>query len=522
MRPILAVFARNPDFRRLFLSQLAVFGGDWFVLVPLLVLLHDLTGSGLWGALVLAADTGITALLLPFTGTVADRVDRKKIMVLANVTGIVLISLLFAVRSPGTAWLAPATVAAFAVAKAFYTPASSAALPNLVPPEDLATANAVAGSAWGTMAVVGASVGGVLAAAFSPYFAFAFTGAALVGSALLTWRIHTPLQADRTGVAAARTWSAIGEGLGYIGRRPRVLALVTVKSAAGMGNGVLTLFPILAAAFGVGPLGVGLLFAVRGLGALVGPLLLRRVLLRRNWLLPALAASMATYGLAYLGVALVYWFPVVLGLVVVAHIAGGGNWAMSNYALQAEVPDALRGRVFATDIMLATLSISVSQLIIGALVDSVDVRVLLAACGATTLLYAIGWWLATARLRAASPDPPAVPDSPGVPGPPAVPRPRGAPAAPGSSAASGPLEAPGSLGAPAPPPRSRCAGGFLSATAVPYRRQGSCGSRWMRLAGRPGGGARPAGLMIAVGGQIVECDCASAPRTVILAWVPSG
>ena len=59
----------NRDFRRLFLAELVVFGADWFVMVPLLVLLPELTGSGVWGALVLAVDTGIIALLLPYTGT---------------------------------------------------------------------------------------------------------------------------------------------------------------------------------------------------------------------------------------------------------------------------------------------------------------------------------------------------------------------------------------------------------------------------------------------------------------------
>jgi len=150
--------------------------------------------------------------------------------------------------------------------------------------------------------------------------------------------------------------------------------------------------------FGVGVMGTGLLFAVRGLGALVGPLVTRPLLTHRSWLLPGLAISMATYGVAYLGVSVAPWFPLVLVLVAVAHFAGGTNWTMSNYALQAEVPDALRGRVFATDMMLATLAISVSQLVVGAFVDHVSVEVLFAACGATTLLYAIGWRLATARL----------------------------------------------------------------------------------------------------------------------------
>jgi hypothetical protein len=74
----LSVLTRNRNFRNLFLAELVVFGADWFVMVPLLVLLPKLTGSGVWGALVLAADTGIVALLLPYTGHRADRFDRGR------------------------------------------------------------------------------------------------------------------------------------------------------------------------------------------------------------------------------------------------------------------------------------------------------------------------------------------------------------------------------------------------------------------------------------------------------------
>jgi len=171
----------------------------------------------------------------------------------------------------------------------------------------------------------------------------------------------------------------------------------------GLGNGVLTVFPLLAALYGVGPLGAGLLFAMRGAGALVGPLLMRQVLNHRSWLLPGLALSMSLYGLSYLGVALVSWFPLVLALVFLAHFAGGTNWVLSNYALQGEVPDRLRGRVFATDMMLATLAISVSQLGAAAFVDRVDERVILAGCGLITVVYAIGWRIATRHLSLADP-----------------------------------------------------------------------------------------------------------------------
>ncbi|HEX5540227.1 MAG TPA: MFS transporter [Micromonospora sp.] len=400
----LSVLTRNRDFRRLFAAQLVVFGADWFVMVPLLVLLPELTGTGVWGAFVLAVDTGIVALLLPYTGTVADRIDRKKIMMAANLVALVTILLLLGVRSAATAWLALVAIGGVAAAKAFYSPAAQAALPNVLKPEELAGGNAVAGSAWGTMTVVGASLGGVLSAAVGPYACFWIAAVSLSVSAGIVGLIRRPLQAPRdTAAPVPRTWVAIGEALRYIGHRPRVLALVTVKSAVGLGNGVLTVFPLLAGVYGVGPVGTGLLFAVRGAGGLVGPMFMRRVMSRRSWLLPGMAISMSAYGLSYLGVSLVTWFPLVLLLVFVAHFAGGSNWTMSYFALQSEVPDRLRGRVFATDMMLATLAISLSQLGVAAVVDHVDERVVLAGCGLVTLIYAIGWRIATRKLSLVDP-----------------------------------------------------------------------------------------------------------------------
>ena len=378
-----------------------MFGGDWLVMVPLQGLLIGLTHNGFLGGLALAADTGIQAVLLPFAGVIADRIDRRRIMITSNVAAFVAVLLLLLVRTPSTAWLGPVAVGAVAVAKAFYSPAATAALPNLVEPEDLSAANAIAGSAWGTMAVVGSSLGGLLSAAFSPYTCFLITATLLAVAALLALGVRRPMQAPRdVSQTSAATWHALRESARYIVHRPRVAALVTVKSAVGLGNGILALFVVLATeVFAVGSIGTGLLFAARGAGAVIGPLLLRRLLGHGRLLLAGLSISMMLYGVSYLGVSITTWFPLVLILVVIAHIAGGGNWTMSNYALQAEVPDVLRGRVFAFDQMITMLAISASLLVVGALEGHVPTRVLVACCGAVTLLYGVVWRLVTSRIR---------------------------------------------------------------------------------------------------------------------------
>src|SRR5690606_31485511 len=123
---------KHRDFRRLFLAELVIFGADWFAVIPLLTLLLDLTGSGAWGSLALAADTGVGALLLPYAGAVADRWDRRWIMVLACLVAIGGAALLLVIRAPGLAWLGPVAIAVVGAGKAFFSPAALAALPNVV------------------------------------------------------------------------------------------------------------------------------------------------------------------------------------------------------------------------------------------------------------------------------------------------------------------------------------------------------------------------------------------------------
>jgi MFS family permease len=301
------------------------------------------------------------------------------------------------VRGPAAGPIALAAMGLMAAAKAFYTPAANSSLPNLVDPPDLPAAMAVAGSTWGVMAVLGSSLGGVISAWLSPYVCFGLVAVALAGAAMLSGGIRRPTQ-ESIPTTPRPAFAAIGEALTYLRAKPKLMALVTVKSAVGVGNGLLVTFPLIALSFGAGPLGLGLLFMVRGAGVALGPVLFRRALNRPAWLLPGLALSMSAYSLAYLGVAVAHWFPLVLLGVFIAHAAGGGNWVMSNFALQQLVPDELRGRVNATDTMVAMIAVTASQLVVGVFVDSVDWRVLVGSCALTTLTYAIGWRLVTRRL----------------------------------------------------------------------------------------------------------------------------
>ena len=407
MRVYLDLLRREQDFRRAYLAQLIALGGDWFAIIPLLVLLPALTGSGLWGALVLAVDTLVFALVAPYAGTVVDRLDRRRVLVVANTVAGMSALLLVLVRTEATAWIALVAIGLVASAKAFSQPASSAALPNLVDADDLATASILNGASWGTMLAVGAALGGLVAGTLGTTACFVIDAVLLLGAAVLTARTTRPFSDPDAPPRERRpAREDLAEAVSYARTNSAVLALLTCKTGPAFGNGALSLFPLYgAAAFGLGPLGIGLMYAARGVGALVGPLLLRHRATDPARLHGVLAGSMALFGAAYLllGVTPVFWL--VLVLLAVAHAGGGANWILSTYGLQSTVPDALRGRVFSADYTLATLVIAGSQLAFGGLSTVAPARTLLSLSGALVLAYAGLWWLATRRLRVSAPSP---------------------------------------------------------------------------------------------------------------------
>ena len=146
MRPYLDLLRREQDFRRTYLAQLIALGGDWFAVIPLLVLLPQLTGTGVWGAAVLAVDTLVFALVGPYAGTVVDRLDRRRVIVVANTVAGVAALLLVLVQTATTAWIAlvaigvgPREPAASDASPSTGTRDASRRPPSLVPPPCTAT-----------------------------------------------------------------------------------------------------------------------------------------------------------------------------------------------------------------------------------------------------------------------------------------------------------------------------------------------------------------------------------------------
>lgn len=396
---VLRLIRTNASFRRLWAAQLVSLGGDWFNTVALLGLVLELTGSALASGLILAASILPGFLVAPVAGPMADRFNRRTLMIGSDVIRVFLALGMLLVDSRESVWIGIVCLTGISTFGAIFYPASGASLPNLVAEDELAAANTLMSASWGTMLAIGAALGGWVATYLGRDTAFIINAASFVFSALLIVRIKANFSAPGTAKPESRT--GFREGVAYARSDPRILALLATKGGFGLGVGVVALLPILATdVFHSGDQGIGLLFAARGLGALFGPFVAVRLVGTSNRkLLAALGWAMALYGLAYLAVSTSPALGLAAGIAVIAHLGGGAQWVLSSYGLQRLAPDHVRGRILSMDLGLVSLTVGVSSIAAGRLADVYPPRMVMAGLALVELAYAAIWSLATRRTR---------------------------------------------------------------------------------------------------------------------------
>ena len=404
LRASLSLLRRNSDFRKLYLASAVSLGGDWFLVVALFGLALELTESAVSVALVIASMEIPYFLMSPVGGYVTDRLDRRRLMVACDVARAVLCLGFPFVRDVETMWVAYVLLAAISGFSAAFHPASSAAFPNLVERRDLAPANALFGSLWGTMLAVGAALGGLVAAGLGRDAAFLIDAATFAVSGLLIARIRRPLSEYRPEEEHPGIVQATVETARYARRDHRVLALLTVKAGFGLSAGVIVLLSVFGEeVFGLGDVGIGILMAARGVGALIGPFIgtsLAGPQDRR--LFAAIGLALAVFGVGYGLLGLMPSLLLASLAVALAHLGGGAQWVLSSYGLQRVVPDRIRGRIFAFDAALITLTLTASSLATGWAATAFGPRPTAIGLGVVAVCYAATWMWFTTDVRRAT------------------------------------------------------------------------------------------------------------------------
>jgi MFS family permease len=395
---------RNRGFRHLWLGQVVSQMGDWFDTIALYTIILNLTGSARNVGLLMVARFVPSFLVGPLSGVVADRFSRRSIMILSDLLrAVVVLGFLF-VRRADQLWIIYVITVLQLGFSTFFEPAKTAAIPSIVSDRELVPANAISSVTWSAMLTLGAVIGGVVTGMFGTNVAFVLDSLSFVASAAFIASIRFPKREPRE-----KTRLSIGKALGitdtiegarYVKHRPRVLALLLVKPAWGLGGGILTLLAVFGEkVFPVGrsaATGIGVLFAARGIGTAIGPIVARRVAGEgRARMQTSIGIAFLIGGAFYIAFGSATSFLFALLVLGIAHTGGSILWVFSTVLLQRGVEDRFRGRVFAAELALLTLTMAASNYLTGEMLDRFgwSPRIVTIGIGTLFLIPGLTWFI---------------------------------------------------------------------------------------------------------------------------------
>jgi predicted MFS family arabinose efflux permease len=377
--------------------------GDWFDTIALYTIILNLTGSGRDVGLLLVARFVPSFLCGSISGVVADRFSRRTIMIVSDLLrAVVVLGFLF-VRRADQLWIIYVLTVLQLALSTFFEPAKTAAVPSIVTDRELVAANAISSVTWSIMLTLGAAIGGLITGWFGTNAAFVLDALSYVLSAVLILNVKLPKRPkrERRKLTVGRVLGITEtiEGARYVKRRPSVLALLLVKPAWGLGGGILTLLAVFGERiFPVGKsaaTGIGVLFAARGIGTAVGPIVARRIAGEGTKRLQvSIGIAFLIGGIFYFAFGAATSFIVALLVLGIAHTGGSILWVFSTVLLQRSVEDNFRGRVFAAELALLTLTMAASNYLTGELLDrfGVSPRIVTMGIGVFFLLPGIAWF----------------------------------------------------------------------------------------------------------------------------------
>jgi len=369
---------QNPAFRNLWYGQVVSELGDWLNSIAIYALILKLSDSGMAMAGAMMAKLLPIVLVSPIAGVVVDRVSRKTVMIISDLLrcGVVLGFLL--VEDQNTLWLVYALVIVEISLSGFFEPARSAIIPSLVPKKDLVTANALSGSTWSVMLAFGAALGGVVVHVFGIKTAFILDASTFLLSAWFISKIPTQKTSLEKGLPQQTGYQEFLDSLRYLWSEPLVLVLSLLKAGLAVAGGIMTLIPLMASQVLSGSLslGIGILYSSRGLGAALGPVLVRRIFGESASVLQwAIAGAFFLKALSYLFIAHSHSLWTLSLGVGLATLFGSIIWVFSSALIHLSAPDSYLGRVFSFELALLTLVMGFSNWGVGFAVDEWNLNV---------------------------------------------------------------------------------------------------------------------------------------------------
>jgi predicted MFS family arabinose efflux permease len=337
-------------------------------------------------------------------------------MIVADLGRFIVVLAMLLVRSPSTVWLVYPLLLAETVMAAFFEPARNSVIPNIAEPEEVLVANTLSSATWSVNLLIGASIGGIVAAFFGRDAVFILNALSFLLSAIFIsgMRFAEP-HAESAAPLRPRDlvdYSPVLEGIRYVRNHRMLLPTVFAKAGELMIGPSWVIFTVLGAhefavhwrnvdPAGGAMLGMSILLGGRGLGALVGPVISARWAGRSDRRLQlGILTGYLTIAVGYgtLGICRTVWTASACALL--AHAGGSTVWVFSTTLIQLHTEDRFRGRVFSADLGFSMLTIAAGAYLCGRFMDAgIAARTVASWTGLVMLVPAILWTLAIRRKK---------------------------------------------------------------------------------------------------------------------------
>jgi MFS family permease len=394
---------RHPNYRLWFRGQMVSLFGTWMQITAQAFLVYDLTHSSAYLGFVGFAAGAPTWLFMAYGGVVADRVRRRKLLLVTQSSMMVLAFILSALTFLHVVRPWHIIILAFllGVANAFDAPARHSFVPEMVDREDLTNAIALNSTIFNSATAVGPAVAGITYALFGPAWCFLINGlsfiAVIVALGLMKLR-PLPLPA-----LVSSPWQDLKEGFRYVLSDPIIRAIVALVMVTSMfGTSFAVLIPAWAVEILHGNATTnGWLQSARGIGALCGALLiasLGRFTFRGRML------TLGTFSFPVLLVAfsLIRWLPFSLALIFGVGAANLLIFNLANALVQTHVTDSLRGRVMGLYSLTFFGFLPIGALWIGQMADRFSEPIAMMTNALIMFFFTALIWMLVPKLRTLS------------------------------------------------------------------------------------------------------------------------
>ena len=383
----LAGTLRNPNFRRYAGAQFLHGAGMWAHHLAEVWLVYEITGSAFAVGMTVTVRSGSSVVLAPLAGTLADRMDRRRLLALTQASkALVAGALAVAAVAMGddlSLTVLFGAIAVLGVIGALDTPLRRAFVRDVVMADGVDRAARLHTSVMSTGRFLGSGLAWLFLSVSASWACFAVNGATSLLAALLVLRV-----VPTTVATSAEARASGGRIMGYLLRNPAVtIPMALLCSFTMFGWNLAVLLPVVAdkqLASGGGTMAV--LAQVMAIGSLIGSVMVAASKLAG---LRSLAILLAVYGVVMVPLAAVNHLVVGIAVILVVGTIGGGFLSLSNGTVQGGADPRLQGRVSAAYGVVFVGARAVGGPILGWLVDTFGSRTALITMGAFTAACAL-------------------------------------------------------------------------------------------------------------------------------------